>query len=79
MYPIVSKPEFECQNLTSALLAADLKQYDNESDLRLSVNFAIFDAIKICNKIIHVKASECGQEVPYGEQNRLCSPMLSIK
>ena len=76
-YPIVSKPKFECQNLTSALLAADLKQYDNESDLRLSVNFAISDTIKICNKIIHVKVSECGQEVPFDLKWRTESTLFS--
>ena len=77
VYPVVNVPDFDYQNLTSKLLAEDQTQYDNESDLRSSVNDAIADALKICNEMIRLNAKKKGQEVPFYLQRRTESTLFS--
>ena len=84
VYPVVNTPDFNFRNLTSKLLSeqqnvppGQQQQYDNESDLRDSINDAVSDTIKICNEMIRVIAQKKGLEVPFYLQKRTETTLFS--
>lgn len=81
VYAIASQKKFEMHNLPSKALCNHSKRVYNQSDLRLHVNFALYDAVAICNRIIAVTAVEHTLTSPPFElevraQSRMFSNMI---